>query len=168
MARHQSHLIELANVPCRDDDTPTVRGISNQVDGVLNLVDYSAVVSLPFPPLLTVYRPKVSILVGPFVPDSNLVVLQLADVGVPRDEPQQLVDNTRPVYSLSGHCREALGEVETHLVTKHRDSPRPRTVSLLLAFRENPTQEIQILLHMPTDLYVGSPSRMRLVPSTSI
>ena len=82
MARHQRHLVELADVPSRDDDASAVRCVANQVDGVLDLVDYPAVVRFPLAPLLTVYRAEISFLVSPFVPDSDLVILEVADIGV--------------------------------------------------------------------------------------
>ena len=82
MARHQSHLIKLTDIPGRDDNTTTVGCITNQVDGILNLVNHSPVVCFPLAPLLTVYRPEVAFFVSPFVPDSDLVILELTDIGI--------------------------------------------------------------------------------------
>ena len=83
MAGHQRHLIQFADVPSRDDDAPAVRSVANQTDGVLDLVNHPAVVGLPLAPLFAVHRPEVSFLVSPFVPDSDLVILEIADIGVP-------------------------------------------------------------------------------------
>lgn len=75
VARHQRHLVELAHVPGGDDDAPAVGLVADQFDSVLDLVDHPPIVGLPFAPLLTVDRPQITLLVGPLVPDPDLVVL---------------------------------------------------------------------------------------------
>ena len=69
--------------------------------------------------------------------------------------------DTRPVHPLRGHGREAVREVEAHLVAENGDGPSTGPVALLLSLAEDATQEIEILLHRLSDLCVGSPSRMR-------
>ena len=58
-----------------------------------DLVDHPAVRRLPGAPLMAVHRTQVSVLIGPFVPDGDAVVLQELDVGVSGEEPQELVDD---------------------------------------------------------------------------
>ena len=72
------------------------------------------------------------------------------------------MDDARPVYLLGGHRRKTIRQIKPHLVAEYRDCTSSRTVTFLLALSENATQEIEILLHMPTALCTGSPSRMRL------
>ena len=108
MARHQSHLIKFTNIPSRHNNSTTVGIVANQVDGILYLVNYPSVISLPFAPLLAVHGPEITLFVGPFVPNSALVVLQVSNVGVAREEPQEFVNDAWPVYSLRGHGREAV------------------------------------------------------------
>ena len=68
---------------------------------------------------MAVHRPQVAVLVRPFVPDGYLVVVQVLDVGVARNEPQQLVDNGAQVHLLGGEQREAVGQIEAHLIAEH-------------------------------------------------
>jgi len=103
VARHQRHLLQFANVPCGHDDSTAVGVAANLVDCDFDLVDYPSVIGLPLSPLFAVDGPEFALLIDPFVPDPDLVVLQIAYVGVSREEPQQLVDDAGPVHPLRGH-----------------------------------------------------------------
>jgi hypothetical protein len=70
--------------------------------------------------LLAVDRAEIAILVGPFVPDAHLAVLQPADIGVAAQEPQQFDDDRSDVELLGGEQGKARREIEAHLVPEHR------------------------------------------------
>src|SRR5574343_1971477 len=62
---------------------------------------------------------------------------------------------------LGGHQREALGQVETHLVAEHRAGTGAGAVVLVLAVRHHMAQEIQIGLHATGSRRRDSNSRNR-------
>jgi hypothetical protein len=66
-------------------------------------------------------RSEIAVRIGPFVPDGDAVLLQIADIGVAAQEPDQLVDDRFQVQLLGRDQRKALGEVEAHLVAEHRE-----------------------------------------------
>ena len=43
-------------------------------------------------PLFAIDRAKITIFIGPFIPDRHAVFLQITDIGVATDEPQQFMD----------------------------------------------------------------------------
>jgi hypothetical protein len=49
----------------------------------------------------------------------HAALLQPAHVAVAAQEPQQLQDDALQVHLLGGHQREALVQVEAHLVAEH-------------------------------------------------
>ena len=83
MAWHQRHVIKFSHVPGRDDDSSTVRIGFDALDGLLNLVDDSAVFRHPPTPLLAVHGPQIAVFICPLVPDANAVFLQVLDVDRP-------------------------------------------------------------------------------------
>ncbi len=85
--------------------------------------------------------------VGPFVPDSDAVLLEVAHVGVPFEEPQQLMDDGRDVDALGGHQREPLAEVEPHLMSEDAEGARSGPVALWHALVEDPLQQVEVGLH---------------------
>ena len=90
-----------------------------------DLVDVAAVGRRPGAPLHAVDRAEVAVGAGPFVPDRHAALLQPARIAVAAQEPQQLEDDGLEVDLLRRHQREALGEVEAHLVAEHARVPVP-------------------------------------------
>ena len=93
VARRQRHFIQLADVPCRDDDPAGVRVVFQLVHHRADLVDMAAVRRRPGTPLFAVNRPQIAIFICPLVPDSDIVFMQIRDVGVTLQEPQQFMDD---------------------------------------------------------------------------
>ncbi len=56
--------------------------VADHVERALDLIDVPAVGRAPGAPLRAVDGPQVALLVGPLVPDRDLVVAQVLDVGV--------------------------------------------------------------------------------------
>ena len=102
MARRQGHLVNLSGIPGAYHHPAGIRIVPDHVDDLGKLVDGPSVRSRPGTPLMAVDRTKVSVFVGPFVPDGDPVVLEVLDVGVTADEPEELVDDGLKVYLLGG------------------------------------------------------------------
>ena len=56
----------------------------------------------PGSPLLSINRAKISILIGPLVPDRDTVVIQVFDIGITIQEPEQFVNDRTQVELLRG------------------------------------------------------------------
>jgi hypothetical protein len=78
---------------------------------------------LPPPPLLAVDGAELALRVRPLVPDADAVVLEVADVRLALDEPQQLVDHRAEVDLAVREQREPGGEIEAHLRTEQAARP---------------------------------------------
>ena len=142
VAGGQVHVLEVAHVPCVDDDAPAVGVVPDGVDDLLYLVYVASLVVGPRAPLVAVDVSEVAIRVGPLVPDAHAVVLQVLDIGVAIEEPEQLVDDGLEVQLLGGEAGEALLEVEPHLVAKHTDGACARAVALLYTLREDAVEQV--------------------------
>src|SRR6185437_1235258 len=101
----------------------------------------------PAAPLLAVHRAEVAVLIGPLVPDAHLVILEVTDVGIALQEPQQLVDDRAQVQLLGGDQREAVVEVEAHLPAEHAAGAGTGAVALLRAVFEHVREQVQVGLH---------------------
>ena len=108
MARRQRHLVDVGRIPGGDDQAARIRIAPDHVHHVGDLVDGAAVLRRPGAPLLAVDRAEIAVLVGPFVPDPHAVVVEIFDVGVAGQEPEQLVDDRLEVQLLGGDQREAV------------------------------------------------------------
>src|SRR5674476_973910 len=91
VTRCKGHRRDVRDVPRRDDVPPGVRVGPDPVDHLGDLVDVLPVRGGPRPPLDAVHGAELAVLVRPLVPDRHTVLAQPADVGLPAQEPQQLV-----------------------------------------------------------------------------
>lgn len=83
---------------------------------------------------------EVSVLVCPFVPDAYAVFLQVFDVGVALQEPEQFVDDGFQVQLFGGQQGEAFFEVEPHLVSENADCSCSCTVFFSHSFVQDAFQ----------------------------
>ncbi|KAG0945322.1 hypothetical protein G6F31_014476 [Rhizopus arrhizus] len=143
VARHQRHLRKLAHVPGADHQPARIGVALDLVQQPLHLVDRTAIGGRPAAPLLAVDRAEIAFLVGPLVPDAHLVVLQVADVGIALQEPQQLVDDRAQVQLLGGDQREAVVEVEAHLPAEHAAGAGAGAVALFGAVFQHMRKQVQ-------------------------
>ena len=148
MTRHQRHLVQLAHVPGRDDQAPRIGRAADLLDQLCNLVDVAAIRRGPVAPLLAIHRAKIAVGIGPFVPDANAVFLQIGDVGVAAQEPQQLDDDRLQVQLLGRHQRKALRQIEAHLVAEDRAGAGAGAVGFCGAFVQHLAHQVQIRLHV--------------------
>src|SRR3546814_2261942 len=99
----------------RSTRTDTLLPYTTLFRSVRYLVDMPAVRRRPGTPLGAIDGTEIDVRVRPFVPDANAVLLQIPDVRVALQEPQQLVDDRLDVQLLGREQRETLGQVEAHL-----------------------------------------------------
>jgi hypothetical protein len=112
-----------------------------------HLIDHRAVALGPEAPLMPVHRTKVAVFIGPFVPDGHAVVVQILDVRIAVQEPQQLVDHALHVNTLGRDDRKPLRQIETQLTAKRADRPRAGPVHLASAAFENVFEQFLVLDH---------------------
>src|SRR6185437_5424803 len=101
----------------------------------------------PRAPLAPVDRAEIAVGVGPFVPDRNAVIVEIFDVGVAAQEPQQLVDDRLEVQLLGGHERKAAPKIEPHLMAEDRARAGAGPVALLHALFQDAFHQVEILAH---------------------
>lgn len=148
MAGHQGHLRQLADIPGTDHQPARVRVALDLVHQPLHLIDLDAVRTGPASPLLAVDRAEVAVGIGPLVPDADLVVFQVRDVGIALQEPQQLMDDRAQVQLLGGDQRKPGIEVEAHLPAEHAARAGAGAIGLLGAVLEHVLQQLQVRLHL--------------------
>ena len=92
-------------------------------------------------------RPELAGLVRPLVPDGDAVLVEIVDIGVAGEKPEQLVDDRFQMQLLGGGEREAVGEVEAHLVAEDRQRAGAGAVVLLRTVGEDPFHQVVVLAH---------------------
>jgi len=65
---------------------------------------------------------------GPLVPDVDVMLLQILDIGVTSQEPEQLVEDCSSVELLGRNEREAVTQVEAHLMAEDAERTGAGTV----------------------------------------
>src|SRR5437773_6929131 len=75
------------------------------------------------------------------------MVVEIFDIGVAGEEPDQLVDDRLEMQLLGSGERKTIGEVEAHLVAEHRERAGAGAVALLDAVAENVLDQVEILAH---------------------
>ena len=78
---------------------------------------------------------------------------EVLNVGIPFEEPQQLVDDGFDVYFLRGDKWESLIEVKPHLITKNTDGACARTVMLAYSIFQDVLKQCMVLLHIGVFVY---------------
>src|SRR5690606_21140615 len=101
----------------------------------------------PGAPLESVDRPEVAVRVGPLVPDGDAVLVQIANVGVAPQKPEQLVNDRLDVHPLRGDEREARGEIEPELRAEDAAGASARPVRLWSAVVEHVLHQIEVAAH---------------------
>ena len=96
---------------------------------------------------MAVDRAEVAEVVGPLVPDRDAALLQPAHVGVAAQEPQQLADDRAQVQPLGRDDREALGQVEAHLVAEHAAGAGAGAVGLVGTGGHDVVEQVEVLAH---------------------
>ena len=96
---------------------------------------------------MTVDRAQVTVRIGPFVPDGHLMVMQVPDIGITFDKPQQFVYNRAQMDFLRRQKGKSLREVKSHLIAENGLCAGPRPVGLDMSVIHDMLQKLQILFH---------------------
>ncbi len=155
VAWRQRHAVDVGWIPGADDEAARIRIAADGLHHIGDLIDGAAVAGRPRPPLPPVDRAELTHRIRPFVPDRDAVVVEIFDVGVPREEPQQLVDNRLEVQLLGRDQREALRQIEPHLVAEYGQRAGAGAVVLLRTVGEYPLHQLVILVHS-ADIGLGA------------
>ena len=149
VAGGERHPVEVGRVPGRDDQAAGIGIAADLAQHPGDLIDGAAAGLLPGAPLLAVDRAEVAGLVRPLVPDRHAVRPQGGHVGVPREEPEQFVNDRAQVQPLGGDQREARRQVEAHLMAEHRERAGAGAVLLDGAHVEDAPEQVVISVHRP-------------------
>jgi len=121
--------------------------VFQSVDEAGDLIDGHPAFRFPAAPLLAINGPEFAVLVGPFIPDSDPVFLEIRDIGFAFQEPEEFVDDGAEMELLGGQDRETLAEVVADLMSKDRASAGARPIRAFLAMGENVSKQVEVLLH---------------------
>ena len=141
------HIDQIADIPGTHDDPPRIRVAPDQAQRFAHLIDKAAIGGLPTAPLLAVHRAELAMFIGPFVPDAHAVAREVRGVGVPAQEPQQLVHHRGQVDLLGGDQRKTRRQIEAHLVAKQGARARASAIGLDDAVFAHAPQQLEVGLH---------------------
>src|SRR5690606_18313535 len=164
---------QVGRVPGADDQPARVGPGADLGHHLADLVEGGAVRAGPGTPLVAVHRPELPRRGRPLVPDGDAVLLQIGDVGVAPEEPQQFMDDGLEMDLLGGHQRKPLRQIEAHLVAEHTEGAGAGAVALLDTLVAHPGEQIEVLLHgdtlsAPTYCLRVKPQTSRATPATII
>ena len=147
VAGRQRHFIDQRGIPSGNNQTTAVGVAFDLLDQIGDLVDAATIGRRPAAPLVAVNRAEFAVFVGPFVPDGYVIFVQIFDVGVAAQKPQQLVDDGAQVQFFGGEKREAILQLEAHLVAEHRAGAGAGAVGFVGAVFENVAHQVEIGFH---------------------
>ena len=91
---------------------------------------------------MTIDGTELTVFVGPLVPDTDTVLLEVFHVGVALEEPEQFVDDRLQMELLRGEQGESVIEVVTRLGAEDADGTGACAVTFLCAFGEDAVQNV--------------------------
>ena len=97
--------------------------------------------------MLAVDGSEFAVVVGPFVPDGDAVLVEVVEIGFAADEPEQFVDDAASVDFFGGEEWEAAGEVEADLMAEGGDSAGAGAVGFVGAVLEDVAEEVVVWGH---------------------
>lgn len=97
---------------------------------------------------MTIDRAEIAIGVGPFVPDADLVFLEVTNIAVALQKPEQFVNDRAQVEFFRGQQRETFAKVKAHLPAEHRAGTGTGAVGLFAAVFENMAHQVEIGGHV--------------------
>jgi hypothetical protein len=103
-------------IPRRNEHSAAVRIGFQGFDNFGNLVDFLAV---PIAPLVAINGSEFAIFIGPFVPDLDAIFVEVGNIGVAFEKPQQFIDNRFEVEFFGRHHRETFRKIKAHLITEN-------------------------------------------------
>ncbi len=119
MTGRQCHIVHLRGVPGADNQATRIGICFDLLDQLGDLVDTAAIRCRPGAPLRPINRPEIAIFIGPFIPDTHAIFLEIADVGIARQKPQKFMNDGFHMQFLGGEDGKALRQIETHLMAEN-------------------------------------------------
>ena len=147
MARRKRHLADFARVPRGHDQAPAVRIFQDLTDELLQLIDRAAVGSPPVTPLSPIDPAQVPICVGPFVPDGYTMFVEVTDIRLPAQEPEQFVRDGFEMNTLGRQKREPALEIKSGLCPEIGNRSYTRSVFFRFAFFKNKAEQVVVCFH---------------------
>ena len=148
VARRQGHFIDQSWIPCGHNQAARVGIFLDLFHHIGNLVDMATVGCGPAAPLVAVNRAQIAIFIRPFIPNGNVVVFQVFDVGIAFEKPKQLMNNRAQMQFFGSQQRKAFTQIKTHLVTKHGTRAGAGTVGFVDTIVENMAHKVVIGFHV--------------------
>ena len=145
VAGREGHLLDLTNIPGADDEPPAVRILFNLLDDLIDLVDAAAIDRAPITPLRAIDATEIAIGIGPFIPNSHAVLIQIFDVRVSSKEPEQFVNDRFEMEFFGGESGKTILERKASLGAEDGISSGASAVGLEFAVVQNQAEQIEIL-----------------------
>ena len=120
------------------------------VDEQRDLVDHRASTSFPAPPLLAINGAELAGRIGPLVPDRDAVFLEVGDVRLAFEKPEQLMDDGAEVEFFRRQAGKSLAQIKARLPAEKRERAGAGTVAALLAVLEDGGEEVVVGFHGET------------------
>lgn len=131
MAWGECHFLNIAHVPCANHMPARVGIGCKRCHHIRYLVDMPPVGGWPAAPLVSIYGAQIPICIGPFIPNGNPILIQVPDVAIAFQKPQQFVDDGFKMQFFGGEQGKSFVKIETHLIPKNAYGARTRPVALL-------------------------------------
>src|SRR4029450_8470495 len=119
-------------------------------DNTVDLIDAHAVVAAPFAPLRSIHAAEVTVFVSPFIPNGDTVLVEIVNVCVAAQEPEQLVDDRFDVQLLGCEQRESRSvgtQIKARLAAEDRQRPGAGAIGARLTVLEHESEKIVVLPH---------------------
>ena len=147
MTWSEGHEVKLGRVPCRNDKAAAIGIFFDVFDDTRDLIDRGAIRSAPVAPLGPIDAAEVALLIGPFVPDGDIVFPQIAGVCIALQEPEQLVNDGAKMEFFRGEEGKALAQIEALLGTENGIRAGAGAVGFESALIKDKAEEAVVLLH---------------------
>src|ERR1019366_1950788 len=119
MTRRQCHSCNLGRIPRTYDQASRIGITLDFINQPLYLISCFSVCPLKRAPLFPIHRPQFSLLIGPLIPDMDVVLLQIVYVGIALQKPEQFINNGSCMQLLCGHKWEACTQIEAHRMAEN-------------------------------------------------
>ena len=107
------------------------------LDDLTDLIYVPSIGFRPGTPLITVNGAQVSLLVGPFIPDADSMLVEVLDLCASGKKPQQFINHRAKMYLFGGEQGKPFLEIKPHLVSEDTESSGAGAVVLLDAMIED-------------------------------
>src|SRR6266404_7064908 len=150
MTGRQRHLVDLGRIPRAHNQTPARRISFHFGDHFVDLIDARAVFAPPIAPLRAINAAEFAFFIGPFVPNAHAMLVEITNVGIAAQKPEQLVNNRFDVQLLRREQRKshACGtQIEARLRAEDRQCAGTGAIGARLTLLEHKPEKIMILAH---------------------